>query len=73
MKGPLSPEKKVSLLILVSMVLVPETETAVSPELATEHVSGCTVGRGYLNIAACGYLMAVPLFLALFICLSSSP
>ena len=28
-KGPLSPEKKVSLLILFSMVLVPETETAV--------------------------------------------
>lgn len=55
MKGPLSTKKKVSLPILVSMVLVPETESAVSPELASEHVFSGTAGKGYLNITAHRY------------------
>lgn len=64
MKGPLNTGKKVSLLILVSMDLVPETENAVSPELTIEHVFSRTVGKGFLNISACRYSRAVPLSLA---------
>lgn len=55
MKGPLSTTKKVSLPILVSMVLVPETESAVSPELTSEHVFSGTAGKEYLNISAHRY------------------
>lgn len=51
-KRPLSTMKKVS---LVSMVLDPETENAVSPELTIEHVISHSVGKRYLNISACGY------------------
>jgi hypothetical protein len=45
----------------VSMVFIPETENAVSPELTSEHVSSCTVGKGYLNISAPRYRVALPL------------
>lgn len=58
MKGPL---KRVSLPMPVSMVFIPETENAVSPELTSEHVSSCTVGKGYLNISAPRYRVALPL------------
>lgn len=43
------------------MVLVPETESAVSPELASEHVFSGTAGKGYLNISAHRYGVALPL------------